>query len=480
MQKHHDQLSVMQIKTKDVFAGFEELEDVLKAKPIPGTALPPKTDPVTFAKQEWNGFDWLSPQEDRGRFMIDFIDSKEDAIVMGAKETAKSLTFSILVIWFQLYTKQKVWGIIAGSEDQAAITYRHYSRLLRTGKHTRSFLVTEPRATTVQLTNGARTWIYAASYYRAHGEHPDGLIADEAVLASRAQDGEVLKGALGSVTTGGRRIMGSAPYQQDTIFMPTWRDAPERGYRRYGPWRKHPWAELEPPFATVVNRRPWIPIEKQIEEAKLAMLSPLSNYSVFWIGDPEAGTGDVFKPDKVDGIVAEYDVMPTKAFNKALGVDPAFGSSLFGLCGIEERNGALHVILSEAYERPSFDDMARAIAKVYHEDAYDCIYADSSNKPMIEELQNYGCRVEAVSFSTENKEMIASTQFFIDKRPPQLLIDKGFPELIHELKNAQWAKGGTKLDKAGQLTLDRLESMECALRHWTRESRYPVWVSPRK
>jgi len=394
---------------------------------------------------------------------------------MGAKETGKSLILSVLAIWYMLFTNLKTIGIIAGSEDQAKVTYAHLRRLLLTGSHVSQLLVEEPTAITCRLTNGGEVWVYAASFYRAHGRHPHIIVGDEAVLASKAQDGEVLKGALASVTTGGRRIMASAPYYWDTVFMPTWEKASELGYRRYGPWRKHPWQELSLNHAllkTPVNRRPWIPVDIQVKEATRMINNPLSNYRVFWIGEPEAGVGDIFPPEKVEACVDNYLLDTIIGCRKALGVDTGFGSSMFGIVGLEERDQKLYVTVAEDYERPSFNDMAQAIANLYHNEHYDAVLVDASNPAFIEELKARHVYVEPVVFSRELSSILSATTFHIERGG--IRVHEDFTDLIWQLKNAKWDKSGRKVDKTGASSYDLVDALICAIKYWVEGRKEPV------
>mgnify|MGYP001600940587 CR=1 FL=1 len=430
-----------------------------------------------FARSEWTGFEWLTPEDDRGRFLLDFINSVEDAIVMGGKETAKSLTFALLAIWWMLSKPAPIRdvGIIAGSEPQAKVTYTHLRKLLLSAAHSQVFLAEEPLNIRCNLRNGAESWVYAASFYSAHGKHPGLMIGDEAVLASQSQDGEVLKGALASVTTGGRRVMGSAPYFEDAIFMQTWRKAEEYGYRRYGPWRKHPWQELQEPYVTPISRRPWLTIDEQINEALRALKDPNSNYRCFWMGELEAGVGDIFPAVKID-LISEvrYSLEPIVGCRKALGVDTGFRSSKFAVVGVEERDGLLYVILGEEYERPSFNEMARAVAKLFFDDHYETVYVDASDPAFIDQLRHYGVSVEEVVFTHMNR-MIGSTRFYIEQE--KLKVDKGFPDLIWQLKNARYAKSGLKIDKTGVSQYDSVDALFCALEYWAKPSSEPVVVT---
>lgn len=455
------------MKLADTWKSFDELEERHKGDPVVGS-LPAFTGPIAFAQQEWEGLDWLSVNEDRGAFLTEFWKSPHDSIIMGAKETAKSLTLSILAIELMLYTPLKTIGIIAGSEDQAKITYGHIRRLLHSGRHTPAYLEEAPLAVNAKLKEGREVRVYASSYYSAHGWHPHVVMADEAVLASKTQGGEVLSGALASVTTGGIRIMASAPYYQDPIFMETWRNADEWGYRRYGPWMKHPWEELKEPYIHEINRRPWIkPLSVQIDEARRALANPSSNYAVFWLGQPQAGTGDVFRPDSVDSCVEPYDLAPRAGFEKEMGVDTGFGSSMFAVCGVEDRGDALYVIMSEEHERPNFHDMSVAITNAYVQEGYTGAKCDASNRPFIDELLQLGVPCDPVPFGTELPPMISSTQLLLEKR--RLRIHPRFRTLIWQLKNARWAKGGRRIDKTGKSTMDSVDALMCALRRWTRE-----------
>ena len=401
--------------------------------------------------------------------------SWQRGVILGAKETAKSLYFAAFALWSMIFWSYKLGrtvdvGFIAGSEDQAKIdldylTLRSDKGLAFNGRRTKEIVL---KATEHGLTlkNGSEAWVYSASYYSAHGKHPLLVLGDEAVLASKPAGGQILEGVLQSIATGGRGVLASALYWNDKIFCDIWNNAPDRGYVRIGGidgWLKHPYDQEGKPL----SRRPWLTLDDQIRESKLAQMDPNSRYEVFWRNILEAGIGDVFPPAKVDELIEDYSLEPTAGAKKALGVDTGFGSSLFGITGIEERDGILHVILSEAEERPSFPEMAEQIANLYHLDGYYTIFVDASNPAFIRELNSKGCSVVPVPFQKELSDMLSSGRFLVERRPRQLLIDRGFPDLIWELKNAQFDSTGKKVDKTKSSTFDRLDSWLCALRMWT-------------
>ena len=275
-----------------------------------------------------------------------------------------------------------------------------------------------------------------------------------------------MSGAIASIAPGGRGVEGSALYWQDKIFYEHWKNAAEMGYVRLGPWSKHPWDD----DGNVVNRRPWLPIELQIKEALNAQKDAHANYDVFYKGNLAAGIGDIFRPHLVDRICIDYDINPTPQANKALGIDPAFSSSQFAVIGLEERDKGIHVILAEAYDKPLFSEMVAACANLYFRDGYNAMYVDASNPEFIRESANTGAYIEPVPFNKELPDMIGSAIFYVEQQ--QLWIDRGFPQLIEEMKNARFREGlkSAAIDKpSGGLTFDRLDALLCGLRHWARK-----------
>lgn len=434
--------------------------------------------PAEWARHQWPyGLSWLTDTDERGRFLNGFARNPQHSILIGAKDTGKSLTFALLSLWWMTHQplpRLRNVGLIAGSEEQAKITYRHLRNLSLSARDSEKWLAKPPKEIEIHLRNGARCWVYASSYYSAHGEHPGLVIADEGVLASRSQEGEVLKGALASVATGGYKILGSAPYHYDSVFMPTWDHAEERGYRRHGPWRKHPWEELAFPYLTPVNRRPWLTLPEQIQAATEALKDPNENYRVFWVGELSYGVGNLFPAGRVDEILGDYPLEPVSGARKALGVDTGFGSSRFALLGVEERDSMLHVLVAEEYERPDFNEMAGAVAQLYHDDHYDAVLVDASNPEFIRTLEKWRCDVVPVVFARRLPSLIGYLLACVD--PQRLRIHRVFQSLLHQLRNAQWNASGRGLEKGGSLTLDSVDALMCALQYWAAPEPTPASV----
>jgi hypothetical protein len=88
----------------------------------------------------------------------------------------------------------------------------------------------------------------------------------------------------------------------------------------------------------------------------------------------------------IDSIISSY----TK---KSMGLDPSFGSSNFGICITELRDGLIHVLHAEEYHRPDYDTMIETAINLLHKyqmtfDSGSRIFVDGANPEVIRSLKS--------------------------------------------------------------------------------------------
>ena len=101
--------------------------------------------------------------------------------------------------------------------------------------------------------------------------------------------------------------------------------------------------------------------------------------------------GNVFHTKDIDVAIQrgmEYDPdTPVKMCGKSLGIDPAFGSSNFGIVGTQGVNQQIQVIFAEEFERPDFNEMLWLVAKLMQQYRYVRVYIDGANPSFIKSLK---------------------------------------------------------------------------------------------
>jgi len=157
---------------------------------------------------------------------------------------------------------------------------------------------------------------------------------------------------------------------------------------------------------------------------------------------------------------------------KILGLDPAWGSSAFGLVLLQVADGMIQVLLADQFERPRYQDMANKVIDLIRglnrrnidQESLDSvkIYVDSANPEFITTLKELVgestrwdyiqdktlyCKkhnldlarymtVIPVPFSTSAKDMLMHTKELLEYEKPLLAINPKFDKLITSLRTA--------------------------------------------
>lgn len=166
------------------------------------------------------------------------------------------------------------------------------------------------------------------------------------------------------------------------------------------------------------------------------------------------GIGNIFLG--LDNVIKEYDLKPKHTGLSTLCADPAFGnsdgSSNFGVCGGEKRDGIAHVLEAREYPRPSPSamlDVLEELAPDYNNN----VKVDAAHAGFIRDLNIRGVSSKPVSFgqpvkNTENNTvqslrsvMTINAAMMIKNK--EVIIHPIFKDLISQLRAAQFDdKGG--------------------------------------
>lgn len=151
------------------------------------------------------------------------------------------------------------------------------------------------------------------------------------------------------------------------------------------------------------------------------------------------GTGNIFPYQLLDKCVEEYDLAP-QSDDRVLFYDPAFGSSMFGILGMEKRSdGLLYILDAEEFERSSFPAMLERL-KFLTESKYHRVLGDNSRPEIVKELQDNGIDATGVIFSKELTEMtITSSQ---KVKELQVRIHPIFKDLLLQLRSVEYNDKG--------------------------------------
>lgn len=177
------------------------------------------------------------------------------------------------------------------------------------------------------------------------------------------------------------------------------------------------------------------------------------------------GIGNIFPYQLVDAITTLYDLNLQNG-QKVLAIDPAYGSSKFGIVGCEKLGGVVYVKLAEQHERPSPAAMLEYVSKIAKD--YDIVLVDSAHGGLARDLKERGIAASTVVFSKElgnDKEgMVVTTVQAV--RGHRVRIHPRFTELQYQLKAVTYNDKGHPDKK--KLTFDLGDPFMMAVNHLMR------------
>jgi hypothetical protein len=216
------------------------------------------------------------------------------------------------------------------------------------------------------------------------------------------------------------------------------------------------------------------------EEIEKAKVSPSfeREYNLKYLG----GIGNVFHTKDIDAAIEKgklYDPNPPNAFaKKCMGIDPAYGSSSFGIVVTQFVDGQVQIVHAEEYKRPDFNEMLEKTWNLIVKYTVQKIYIDGANPSFIKSLkmqwgersdyenvpkeQKQFMRVEPVNFNQEHKEMLGHCKLSLERG--YIAINPAFDKLIISLRTAV-AEENT-LDKESMSYPDIFDAYRLALKDY--------------
>jgi hypothetical protein len=215
-------------------------------------------------------------------------------------------------------------------------------------------------------------------------------------------------------------------------------------------------------------------------EYDLKYLGKIGN--VFHTKDIEAAVqkGAMYDPE----IVAANPF--SEGFGRAMGIDPAYGSSSFGIVVTQLADGQVQVLYADEYRRPDFNDMLNVVIELMEKYQIQKVYIDAANPSFIRSLKlaigdredyenqiayyknmkwNWHNRMTVipVSFNVEHKEMLGHAKMMLEKGI--VAINPAFDKLITALRTA--VAEAHSLDKDVTSYDDILDAYQLALKNYT-------------
>lgn len=213
--------------------------------------------------------------------------------------------------------------------------------------------------------------------------------------------------------------------------------------------------------------------------------------------------GNVFHTKDIEAAIEKSRKTANVALNpytqKSVGLDPGFGSSNFGVCITEQRDGLVNVLHAEEYPRPDFDQMIEPTislllkhnitfangCRIFVDGAKpsfiralkDRVSEDSNYENLIDHLKTsygsnfnlqslvYNMFVVPISFNKEHRNMLAYAKKLMEYQNGMVSINPRHTKLITALRTVV-EKGEGTLDKEATSHDDLLDAFRLSLMFW--------------
>ncbi|MFL6435455.1 MAG: DEAD/DEAH box helicase family protein, partial [Nitrososphaeraceae archaeon] len=234
------------------------------------------------------------------------------------------------------------------------------------------------------------------------------------------------------------------------------------------------------------------------EEIERAKQSPSfeREYNLKYLGI----IGNVFHTKDIEAAIEKGRKYNPDAFNplyftsKSMGIDPAYGSSAFGIVVTQWIDNHIQILHAEEYHRPDYNDMLSTVYGLMSKYQIDKVYVDGANPSFIKSLKiqigeesdydkviarykaegladaTKDMRIVPVNFNSEHKAMLGHCKMILEQEPGKIAIspDK-FDKLITALRTAVDNDG--TLDKESTSYNDIFDAFRLALKFYHFEER---------
>jgi hypothetical protein len=173
-----------------------------------------------------------------------------------------------------------------------------------------------------------------------------------------------------------------------------------------------------------------------------------------------------------------------------MGIDPAWGSSAFGIVVTQWTDGIVEIMHAEEYQRPDYNEMLSLAYGLMSKYQVDKIYIDGANPSFIKSLKlqigedadydkviaryrsdglgdNWGeyMKIVPVNFNKEHKAMLGHCKMILEEDPGKIAINPDkFDKLITALRTAVDNDG--VLNKEATLYNDIFDAFRLALKFY--------------
>jgi hypothetical protein len=240
-----------------------------------------------------------------------------------------------------------------------------------------------------------------------------------------------------------------------------------------------------------LHLRYWQNIHTRIEKAK-ASPSFEREYNLKYFGK----IGNVFHTKDIEAAIEKGrkynpdDFTPFYSFtSRSMGIDPAYGSSAFGIVVTQWVDGIVQILYAEEYHRPDYNDMLSTVYSLMSKYDIDSVYIDGANPSFIKSLKlqidedadydkviaryrseglgdaTKDMRIVPVNFKSEHKPLLGHCKMLLERDGGKIAINPDeFDKLITPLRTAVDHDG--TLDKEATSYNDIFDAFRLALKFY--------------
>jgi hypothetical protein len=231
---------------------------------------------------------------------------------------------------------------------------------------------------------------------------------------------------------------------------------------------------------------------EEIEQAKQSP-SIEREYNLKYLGK----IGNVFHTKDIEAAIEKGRKYNPDNFNpyysftsRSMGIDPAYGSSAFGIVVTEWVDGIVQIMHAEEYHRPDYNEMLSLVYGLMSKYNVDSVYIDGTNPSFIKSLKlqigeeadydkviaryradglgdswSKDMRIVPVNFNKEHKAMLGHCKMILEKDGGRIAINPDkFDNLITALRTAVDNDG--VLDKEATSYNDVFDAFRLALKFY--------------
>src|ERR671939_164175 len=237
-----------------------------------------------------------------------------------------------------------------------------------------------------------------------------------------------------------------------------------------------------------------------VEEIEKAKASPSfeREYNLKYLGK----IGNVFHTKDIEAAIEKGrkynpdDFSPYSSFTSvSMGIDPAYGSSAFGIVVTQFVDSHIAILYAEEYHRPDYNEMLSIVFGLMTKYNVDKVYIDGANPSFIRSLKlqigedadydkviasyrseglgdgTQDMKIVPVNFKSEHKAMLGHCKMILEDDRGKIAINPDkFDKLITSLRTAVDIDG--TLDKESTSYNDIFDAFRLALKFYHYEERY--------